>query len=72
MKKLIYIFSWIILGFLLSMLAHAGIEVWYIMGIMGSDLLKIQKVWYNVYLCFNKQDLNSLLLITAGGPAQVV
>jgi hypothetical protein len=30
MKKFIYISLWIILGFLLSMLAHTGIEVWYI------------------------------------------
>ena len=30
MKKHLYIFSWILLGFLLSMLAHAGMEIWYI------------------------------------------
>jgi hypothetical protein len=30
MKKFIYISLWIILGFLLSLFAHAGIEVWYI------------------------------------------
>jgi hypothetical protein len=37
MKKLIYIFSWVLLGFLLSLLAHAGIEVWYINYLLSSN-----------------------------------
>jgi len=30
MKKFVYIFSWIILGGLLSFVAHAFLEIWYI------------------------------------------
>ncbi len=63
MKKNIYIFLWIILGFLLSMLAHAWAEIWYINNLLSHGSAPVDFSTFGHYCALPFWVQYSLLLV---------